>query len=143
MKCSAKLLQFPYWVLIVDDEVILTDAYEKIIERAGGRPISVGKSNDAKLVLKNKHIDVVLLDFRIPIGDSMYLLKWLHSCTAIQPAIVILSNHDNPDDISKAYELGADRYVLKARASPNDLINVLNETFENSINTSHSLQLQR
>lgn len=142
MKSNAKSLKQPYWVLIVDNDGMLADAYESIIERAGGKPLSVGNSNDAIMVLRNKQIDAVLLDLQMPTMDGMRLLEWMYKYIGPSPVRVVLTNHDNPKDIIRAYELGADRYVLKVWASPNDLIRVLNAALEHNPQDSFCLQQQ-
>jgi DNA-binding NarL/FixJ family response regulator len=39
--------------------------------------------------------------------------------------IILFSNFDAQDEIEKAYDLGVDKYVLKAWASPRDLIQLI------------------
>lgn len=133
MKRTPKLLKWPYWVLIVDNDGMLADAYERIIEQAGGKPISVGNDRDAKTIVLKRHVDIVLMDVCMPKMGDMRLLEWMGAHVDAGQAIVVLSNHDDIKNISRAYEVGADRYVLKAKASPNDLIRVINETLAQPI----------
>lgn len=133
MKHIAEKLHASCWVLIVDDDAMLADAYERIITRSGGRPLSVGNGHEATKILQNKHIDIVLLDLRMPVMDGIELLEWMNSKRLAGPYKIVMSNYDNPKEISRAYELGADRYVLKAWASPNDLIKMLNETLQHQV----------
>lgn len=142
MKSNNNSLLEPYWVLIVDNDGMLADAYEKIIERAGGRPLSVGNGKEAIAVLQNKRVDAVLLELQLPRMNGMQLLEWMEEHVPASPARVVLSNDDDPQDIMKAYELGADRYVLKAWASPSDLVNVLNQTLAHNIRNPLGLQAQ-
>ena len=42
--------------------------------------------------------------------------------------VVVFSNYDMQDEIDDAYRLGADRYVLKAWASPRELLQIVKDT---------------
>jgi DNA-binding NarL/FixJ family response regulator len=42
--------------------------------------------------------------------------------------IIIFSNYDLQKEIDEAYDLGAQRYVLKAWASPKELIKIVKDT---------------
>lgn len=139
---QVNVLKSCYWVLIVESDGMLADAYERIIERAGGRPLGVGSSQEAMLVLQNKRIDAVLLELQPPVMDGMRLLERMHEELDRNLVKIVLSHHDDPDDIMKAYELGADRYILKAWSSPSDLVNVLNETLANSMRAPRRLWQQ-
>ena len=39
--------------------------------------------------------------------------------------IIVFSNYDSHRDIDEAHELGVDRYVLKARIAPKDLVHLV------------------
>ena len=41
------------------------------------------------------------------------------------PKIVVFSNFDMQKEIDQAYELGADKYMLKAWASPKELLQLV------------------
>lgn len=129
MNSNCQELKSPYRVLIVDDDIALSDAYERIIRHAGGKPMVSGNGQEAIEVLKKQQVDIMLVDLRMPVMSGIELLEWMHT-RAYDPIVVILSNYDNPREIKRAYELGAERYVLKAWATPNDLIRMLNETLE-------------
>jgi DNA-binding NarL/FixJ family response regulator len=42
--------------------------------------------------------------------------------------IIVFSNYDLQQEIDEAYDLGAQRYVLKAWASPKELIKIVEDT---------------
>ncbi len=42
--------------------------------------------------------------------------------------VVVFSNYDMQDEIDDAYRLGADRYVLKAWASPRELLQIVEDS---------------
>ena len=52
-----------------------------------------------------------------------------------QATVIVFSNYDAQAEVDKAFELGADRYVLKARAAPKELIRIVEEVMSNSSDT--------
>lgn len=57
----------------------------------------------------------VLLDINMPEMNGFEVLKAVRSCPEFQtlPVILMLTNSDNPSDIAKARELGADDFTVK------------------------------
>ena len=41
--------------------------------------------------------------------------------------VIVFSNYDAQKEVNEAYDLGADRYVLKARATPNELVRIVRD----------------
>ena len=66
--------------------------------------------------------DIILLDLRMPVLDGVGFLTQYNTKAHPGTAVVVFSNYDSHADIDKAYELGVDRYILKARAAPKDLL---------------------
>ena len=60
--------------------------------------------------------DVILLDLKMPRFSGFDFLQWLHSDApgdlAMLP-VVVMSSSDEPNDVRKAYSLGANAYFLK------------------------------
>jgi CheY-like chemotaxis protein len=57
---------------------------------------------------------VVLLDLKMPRKSGLEVLQWIRADQALRRAIVIIftsSKHD--DDVNKAYEIGANSYLVK------------------------------
>jgi DNA-binding NarL/FixJ family response regulator len=42
--------------------------------------------------------------------------------------VIVFSNYDMQKEIDEAYRLGAERYILKAWASPKELLQIVEET---------------
>jgi CheY-like chemotaxis protein len=58
---------------------------------------------------------LIVMDIRMPRKTGFEVLEWVKSST--QPLrripVVIVSSSDNPEDINRAYELGANAYMVK------------------------------
>ena len=57
---------------------------------------------------------LVLLDLRMPIMDGFEFLSWVRSQPGLKAlAIVVLTDSINPQDLSRAYQLGATSFLVK------------------------------
>src|SRR5947208_12363803 len=60
---------------------------------------------------------VILLDLKMPRVNGFEFLEWLRNDSPgdlhLLP-VVVLSNSDEPGDVNRAYDLGANSYVMKA-----------------------------
>ena len=117
-------------VLIVEDDQPLNDAYKIILEQAGYKVHTALNGQEALNAVQEIEPDVILLDLRMPILDGIGFLTQYNPKKHPNTAIVVFSNYDSHADIDKAYELGIDRYVLKARAAPKDLLTLVDGIIE-------------
>jgi len=111
-------------VLIVEDEKKLSEAYQLILERHGYTTRTAGNGEEALAALDASLPDVVLLDIKMPKMDGITFLRELQKRSK-RPAVIVFSNMDNQEDIDEAYRLGAEHYILKAWASPKELIRIV------------------
>ena len=116
-------------ILIVEDENALNQAYQIILRKAGYQVFSAFDGEDALEKAAANKPDLILLDLRMPHMDGLnflrhYNLKQQHP----DVKVVVFSNYDIQQDIDEAYDQGADRYILKAWASPKELLKVVGDT---------------
>jgi len=119
-------------VLVVEDENMLNEAYQVVLKSAGYNVLAAFDGKQALELLSKKDADVILLDLRMPVLDGIGFLEAYQLKTrSSPPKVVIFSNFDMQKEIDQAYELGADKYMLKAWASPKELLqlvsNLLND----------------
>lgn len=115
-------------ILVVEDDNALNDAYKTILTAAGYPTFTAFNGEEALAVTKQQEPDIIFLDLRMPVMDGIGFLK------AYQPKtkhphvkIVVFSNYDMQREVDEAYQLGAERYVLKAWASPKELIKIVTD----------------
>jgi CheY-like chemotaxis protein len=113
-------------ILIVEDDAALNDAYCTILTTAMYDVTTAFNGQEALEIVKEDTPDIIFLDLRMPVLDGIGFLK------QYQPAknhpdvhIVVFSNYDMQAEVDEAYELGAERYVLKAWASPKELLKIV------------------
>lgn len=122
METSAK-------ILVVEDDASLNDAYKTILLSAGYETKTAFNGEEALKLARDDEPDIIFLDLRMPVLDGIGFLR------AYKPKkehpnvkIIVFSNYDMQQEVDEAYELGAERYVLKAWASPKELIKIVKDT---------------
>jgi DNA-binding response OmpR family regulator len=119
-------------ILVVEDEHTLNEAYQVILQKAGYVVKSAFDGQQALDALKTYEPDLILLDLRMPNMDGLeFLQKYDVTHNHPQVKIIIFSNYDMQAEIDQAYQQGADRYILKAWASPKELLALVKNTLSN------------
>lgn len=116
-------------ILVVEDEPGLNKAYQIILTTAGYEVLSALNGEEALRLASDPEPALILLDLRMPIMDGIdflrrYKLKEDHP----DVRVIVFSNYDMQKEIDEAYGLGADRYILKALASPKELTRLVKAT---------------
>jgi len=119
-------------ILIVEDEPELAAIYETLLKDQAGYDVRVAHNGrDALKLARNDTPNLILLDLRMPIMDGVEFLKEFNLKESYPDVkVIVFSNYDMQDEIDDAYRLGADRYVLKAWASPKELLQIVNDTLQ-------------
>lgn len=113
-------------VLIVEDETSLNEAYQIILSQAGYNVKVAYDGSEALERCSESEPDVILLDLRMPVMSGLEFLKH-YKPKKDRAHIVVFSNYDMQKEIDEAYKLGADRYILKAWASPKELLQIVRD----------------
>lgn len=113
-------------ILIVEDEQNLNEAYQMILSSAGHTIHAAYDGSEALKLTETLEPDLILLDLRMPkMGGVDFLREYKAKQDHPNVKIVIFSNLDTQKEIDDAYKLGADKYMLKAWASPKELIQLV------------------
>lgn len=116
-------------ILVVEDDTSLNDAYKTILTAAGYQTRTAFNGEEALKLVKEKEPDIIFLDLRMPVLDGIGFLRAYKPKTDHPDVkIIVFSNYDMQQEVDEAYELGAERYVLKAWASPKELIKIVKDT---------------
>jgi len=114
-------------ILIVEDDHDEALLIQRALKRAGvDAPTSVVSDGHAAIAyLDRVHDDathrerrpqLVLLDLNLPRLTGLDVLRWIRQdVSSRRLPIVVLTSSDEPSDISAAYDLGANSYVVKPR----------------------------
>ena len=99
-------------ILIIDGDISLSTVLSDYLASRGYKTQAVDKGKAALEAMTNEHWDVVLTELQ-GIGMNGYeLLKDIRHRLPEVPLIVLTTRHDREDQM-RAFELGADDYILK------------------------------
>ena len=109
-------------VLVVDDESAIRDMLRMALELADLRCIEADNIHDAHCLVVDERPDIVLLDWMLPGGSGIELLRRLkrHESTRDLPIIMITAKTAE-DNVIQGLDVGADDYITKPFA-PRTLI---------------------
>ena len=102
----------PPHILVIDDEPDLRTLYELTLLREGYRVEAAGDLAQARLILRDKHFDVVITDMRLPDGLGLELL---HDMALQQrpERCVVITAHGSAENAVEALKAGAFDYLTK------------------------------
>lgn len=113
-----------YTILIVDDDKFLVDMYAlKFTER--GFTVETAESGPTALAKIDAGLspDIYLVDIVMPEMDGFELVQHLKGRSKNKKeVIIILSNLGQKEDVEKGLALGADGYIVKASATPTEVV---------------------
>lgn len=101
--------------LIVDDSKIVRKVVRKIIESLGFAPLEAEDGAQALAQVKAQQVDVILLDWNMPVMDGLECLQKIRADSAInpQPVIIFCTTENEFSKIQTAIMAGANEYVMK------------------------------
>jgi OmpR-family two-component system manganese-sensing response regulator len=99
-------------ILLVDDEVELTDPLSRLLTREG---YNVDVANDgliASQLISNKNYDLLILDWMLPKKTGLTICQELRARSLTNP-VLFLTAKDTIDDRVTGLDAGADDYLVK------------------------------
>jgi two-component system response regulator VicR len=117
-------------ILIVEDDASISDSYKIILEKSDYTVECAYDGNEGMKKLESFSPDLMLLDLRMPHLDGVGVLTKMTDKQKKDTPVIVLSNYDMQKEIDEAYKLGAERYILKAWASPVDLVQLVKTSLE-------------
>lgn len=109
-------------VLIVDDEFAIRDMLKMALEIADFRCLEAENIHDAYTLVVDERPDIVLLDWMLPGGSGLELLRRLkRNDTTRELPVIMLTAKSAEDNVIQGLDVGADDYLTKPFA-PRELI---------------------
>ena len=101
-------------ILIVDDDVTVTDLMKALVSMEGHEPTTVNDSLQAVEIAKSVEPDLITLDLMMPGLTGFELCEILSKDPNFSKTpIVIISAKDDPESKEKAINAGAKDYITK------------------------------
>ncbi len=109
----------PATVLLVEDESSIADNVVYVLKTEGFEPLWTRLGQEALALLRQRPVDLVLLDIGLPDGSGIEFCKEIRSFS--QVPVVFLTSRATEIDKVVGLEIGADDYVVKP-FSPRELV---------------------
>jgi len=99
-------------ILILDDEKQFTEELYEFFQNSGFEAFEANTELEARKILADHEIDLLILDVRLPGVNGLDILKDVKvRCPAME--VIIVSAHGDMDTVIKAMRLGAFDYLRK------------------------------
>lgn len=100
--------------LIVDDSKIVRKVVRRIVEAFDFTILEAENGREAVDQTRANTVDVIILDWNMPVMDGMECMKEIRADPAIhQPKIIFCTTENEFGKIQQAMMNGADEYVMK------------------------------
>jgi two-component system response regulator AtoC len=127
-----------YQILIVDDEKELCASLSEILTEEGFPTLSTSDPRETPAILARTHVDLIILDIRMPGIGGIDLLKIVRK-TNPNIKVIILTGHPSIENAVQSMKYGAVNFYEK----PPNLKRLLNEIHEFSTAASREQQPAR
>jgi DNA-binding response OmpR family regulator len=107
-------------VLICEDDNLTLQALEHSIRIEGYETITARDGLEAKKILGNIKVDLLVTDLHMPNIDGLQLIQYIRNDLKRTFPIIMLTRVGSDDTVLKAFEHGADDYITKP-FSPKEL----------------------
>jgi two-component system phosphate regulon response regulator PhoB len=109
-------------VLLIDDEVSIREMLRLALELAGFECREAGDIHEAYQLVVDQVPDIILLDWMLPGGSGIDLLRRLKQAEASRDIpVIMLTAKTHEDNVIQGLDVGADDYITKPFA-PKELI---------------------
>ncbi len=98
-------------ILIVDDDKNICQLLELYLTNEGYSLIFSHDGSNALNVLREKEIDLIVLDIMLPVINGWEVCKMIKKSSSIP--VIMLTARDMVEDKVQGFELGADDYIVK------------------------------
>jgi DNA-binding response OmpR family regulator len=119
-------------VLLVEDDIFLKELVGIKLRDSKYQVTEASNGEEGLKKLLAQEYDIVLLDIMLPIKTGFEVLEEYKKKKpdTINSKIVIMSNLNEQNYITKALKLGAIDYVIKAHYSPTEIVAKINQLLQ-------------
>ncbi len=118
-------------ILIADDDAFLIKIYSTHLRNDGHEVITCTDGQSALEESIAQTPDIIMLDIMLPRMNGLDVLEEIrkHKLTKSIP-VICLSNLTQEEEQQAALDLGANEFLIKARLTPSQIIEVLHKYIE-------------
>ena len=119
-------------VFVIDDDAFLLDMYALKFTQKDFQVTTSGGTLEALEKLRGGYIpDIIVVDLVMPAMDGFEFLETVkNESLAKGTLVIILSNLGQQEDIDRGLALGAAGYIIKASATPSEVVEKVLEVLQ-------------
>ena len=106
-----------FQVLVVDDEAVSLQFVRLHLTRAAELPLAVLTATsvrEARKLLETHAVDLVLLDWEMPVTPGIELLRWMRRSEPVQDIpVIMMTARGTREDVEEALRAGTTDYLVK------------------------------
>ena len=122
-------------ILLVEDDVFVSDVYQTKLKQEGFEVISAENGSEAMKKLETVVPDIILLDIIMPYMDGKEVLARLKESEKWKNIpVIILTNLSQRDDVEEILQKGADDYLIKSHFTPSEVVEKIKEVLDKTSN---------
>jgi len=115
-------------VCIVEDDDNIREIYATALSASGFEITEALNGEDGILAITENNPDIILLDLQMPVKNGFEVMEFLQKDEKLSKIpIVVLTNADDQDSISKAGQFETRFYVVKALTTPQKIVGIVRE----------------
>ena len=115
-------------ILLIEDDMELNKAYGMILKQDKYDVKSAYNGDDGMQILENFKPDLILLDLIMPVKSGLEFLEEYSSKKTKLPKVLIITNLENSNEITKALTFGGLKCVVKSHTTPQGLRKIVRTT---------------
>ncbi len=113
-------------ILLIEDETILGEMYKDKFSQAGLKVIWTKQAEDGLKIIKEKNIDLIVLDILLPQESGIFFLEKMKKESKMTSVpVIVFSNYDDPETKKRAFALEIKEYLIKTNYTPEQIVNTI------------------
>lgn len=115
-------------ILLIEDDPTLVEMYEIKFRISHMKMLVATGGYQGLDMVKKEKPDLVLLDIKMDDLDGFEVLKRMKSDPSMKHIpVYLLTNMGEKQSADKGKELGAERYIMKAKVTPQEVIDIVSK----------------
>ncbi len=100
-------------ILVCEDDYMVLKTIEFKLKRDGYTVLTAKDGKEASEIIRKEQLDLIITDLLMPFMNGQELIFMVRNDLKLNTPIIVLSKIGLEDTVLKAFELGADDYVVK------------------------------
>lgn len=115
-------------IVIAEDDRFISEMYATKLSAEGFEVEVANDGKEAIDAIEKIKPEIVLLDIMMPKLDGIEVLKKVRDNKELKDvSVIVLTNANEKDHVSKAMSIGADGYLIKSSFTPDEVVEKIKE----------------